>query len=122
VRRTHRVSLRLAAALLAALALTVPARADTLTRYWSLARAMHAIDGVRIRVGTRLVRVDADTTLCSGEGPKISRHGVRMWSRFVCTFTTFTKSGLDHDLDFKVYVTGRTRFTIRHAHWIPGVR
>jgi hypothetical protein len=45
-----------------------------------------------------------------------------MWSRFACTFTTFTKTAPDRDLDFHVYVTGRTRFVIRDAHWIRGVR
>ena len=83
---------------------------------------MRAIDGVRVRVGTRVVRIEADTALCSGAGPTIRRQGVRMWSRFVCTFTTFTKSGPDRDLEFHVYVTGQARFAIRDAHWIRGVR
>jgi hypothetical protein len=111
--------MRFTAVLLVALVIAVPARAVTLTRYWSVAHVMRAIDGVRIRVGTRVVRIDKDTTLCSGEGRKILRHGVRAWSRFVCTFTTFTKTGLDRDLEVRVYVTG---FAIRDAHWIRGVR
>jgi hypothetical protein len=114
--------MRLAAALLVALVLAVPARAATPSRYWSMAHLMHALDRTRIRVGTHLVRVHADTTLCSGEGRRIRRHGVGMWSRFACTFTTFTKTRPDLDLDFQVYVTGRTRFVIRDAHWIRGVR
>jgi hypothetical protein len=114
--------MRFAAVLLVALVIVVPARAATLTRYWSVAHVMRAIDGVRLRVGTRVVRIDTATTLCSGEGRKVIRHGVRTWSRFVCTFTTFTKAGLDRDLEFQVYPTSRTRFAIRDAHWITGVR
>jgi hypothetical protein len=114
--------MRFTAVLLIALVIAVPTRAATLTRYWSVAHVMRAIDGVRLRVGTRVVRIDTDTTLCSGEGRKTLRHGVRAWSRFVCTFTTFTKTGLDRDLEFQVYPTGRTRFVIRDAHWVLGVR
>jgi hypothetical protein len=117
-----RVSLRLAAVLLVVLVLAGPARAATATRYWTLAHAMRAIDGVRIRVGTRVVRIGTDSTLCSGEGRKIRRHGVRMWHRFACTYTTFTKKGIDRDLEFQVYVIGRTGFAIRDAHWITAIR
>jgi hypothetical protein len=118
----QRVSLLLAAAFLVAVVFAVPSRATTLTRYWTLAHAMRAIDGVRIHVGTRVVRIETDSTLCSGEGRSIRRHGERKWNRFVCTYTTFTKSGLDRDLEFRLYVTGRTRFVIRDAHWIGAVR
>ena len=114
--------MRLAAALLVVLVLAVSsARATTLPRYWSVAHLMRAVGGVRIRVGTRSVRIHADTTLCSGEGRRIRRHSVGMWSRFACTFTAFTKTGPGRDLDFQVYVTGRTRFAIRDGHWIRGV-
>jgi hypothetical protein len=118
----HRASMRVAAALLIALVLAAPAGAATLDRYWSVTRVMRAVDGVRIRVGTHAIRIHNDTTLCSGEGRSIRRGGVRRWSRFVCTFTTFTKAGIDRDLEFQVYVTGPKRFAIRDAHWISGVR
>jgi len=115
--------MRLAAALLVVLVLAVSsARATTLPRYWSVAHLMRAVGGVRIRVGTRSVRIHADTTLCSGEGRRIHRYGVGMWSRFVCTFTLFTKTTPDRDLEFHAFVTDRTRFVIRDAHWIRGVR
>jgi hypothetical protein len=113
--------MRFAAVLLVALALAIPAGAATLGRFWSIAHVMRATDGVHLRVGTRVVRLHADTMLCSGEGRRIRLHGVRMWSRFACTFTT-TKGGVDLDLEFQVYVTGRTRFAIRDAHWIRSVR
>jgi hypothetical protein len=113
---------RIAAALLTALVLAAPAGAATLNRYWSVAHVMRAVDGGRVRVGTHILRIHEETTLCSGEGRRIRRKGVRMWTRFVCTFTTFTKAGIDRDLEFQVYITGRRRFVIRHAHWISGVR
>jgi hypothetical protein len=113
--------MRFAAALLVALVLAVPARAATPSRYWSMAHVLHALDTTRIRVGTHLVRVHADTTLCSGQGRSIRRHGARMWSRFACTFTTITKTGIGRDLEFHVDITGRTSFAISDAHWIRGV-
>jgi hypothetical protein len=118
----HRVTMRFTVVLLIALVLAAPARAAELTRYWSVAHVMRAIDGVRIRAGTRIVVIDRDTTLCSGEGGSTRRHGLRMWSRFACTFTTFTKRGLDRDFEFHVYVTGGTQFGIHDAHWIRAVR
>jgi hypothetical protein len=114
--------MRFGVALLIALVFAVPAQAATPTRYWPVAHVMRASDGVLLRVGTRIVRLDADTTLCSGTGRRIRRRGVRMWTRFVCTFTTLTKAGLDRDLEFHVYVIDRIRFGIRDVHWIRGVR
>jgi hypothetical protein len=114
--------MRFAVVFLLAIVLAVPAGAATLTRYWSVAHAMRSIDGARVRVGTRVLRIHADTTVCSGKGRRIRRQGMRMWSRFVCTFTTFTKIGLDRDLEFDVQVTGRARFLIRDADWIAAIR
>jgi hypothetical protein len=41
-----------------------------------------------------------------------------MWRRFVCTFTTFDRQGVDRDLDFRVRVTGTTRFVVLDPHWV----
>jgi hypothetical protein len=87
-----------------------------------MAKVMRAIDDVRVRVGTRVIRIHSETTLCSGEGPSIRRRGIRMWSRFSCTYTTFTKGGVDRDLDFRVRVTGARRFVISDAHWVAASR
>jgi hypothetical protein len=114
--------MRLAALAGTAIVLAAPTVGLALGQYWPVAKVMRAIDGTRVRVGTRVVRIDTETTLCSGEGRSVVRRGVRMWSRFACTFTTFTRSGVDRDLDFQVYVTGRTRYAIRHAHWALGTR
>ena len=104
------------------LALGEPAFGRALRWYWPMAKLMRAIDDVRVRVGTRVVRVHAETTLCSGEGPSIRRAGTRRWSRFSCTYTTFTKQGVDRDLDFRVRVTGLKRFVISDAHWVRATR
>jgi hypothetical protein len=54
---------------------------------------MRAIDDVRVRVGSRVVRIDAATALCSGEGRGVMRRGLRTWLHFRCTFTTFGATG-----------------------------
>jgi hypothetical protein len=95
-----------------------PAAGRALRWYWPMAKLMRAIDDVRVRVGTRVVRIHTETTLCSGEGPSIRRREVRRWSRFSCTYTTFTKLGVDRDLDFRVRITGTRRFVITDAHWV----
>jgi hypothetical protein len=100
------------------LAFAAPAAGRALRWYWPMAKVMRAIDDVRVRVGTRVVRIHSETTLCSGEGPSIRRRGTRRWSRFSCTYTTFTRQGVDRDLDFRVRVTGLKRFVISDAHWV----
>ena len=88
--------------------------------YWSVMKVLRRIDGTRIHVGTRTVRIDSDTALCSGRGRSIRKDGVRRWRRFACTYTTFTKSGVDRDVEFRVRVLGTTRFAIYDAHWVGG--
>jgi hypothetical protein len=99
-----------------------PAAGRELRSYWPTAKVLRVIDGVRVRVGTRVIRIQSETTLCSGEGPSVRRRGIRMWSRFSCTFTTFTRQGLDRDLDFRVRVKSSTRFVISDAHWVGTTR
>jgi hypothetical protein len=114
--------MRLAALITLALALAAPATGRELRAFWPVAKAMRVIDGAKVRVGSRVVRIRAATTLCSGEGRSIRRGGVRRWARFACTFTTFTKQGVDRDLEFRVYVTGRNRYVIRDPRWIGAIR
>lgn len=114
--------MRFTALMAISLVLTPAAAGSALRWYWPVGKVMGAIDKARVRVGTHVVRVDSDTTLCSGEGRSIRRSGVRRWTRFACTFTTFTRQGVDRDLEFRVYVTGRNRYAIRDAHWIRGPR
>jgi hypothetical protein len=115
----HSGRVRLGVVLIAlAFAAVGPAAAATSGRYWSVAKTMRKIDEVRVRVGARVVRIESETTLCSGEGPSIRRHGARRWSRFACTFTTFTRRGVDRDLEFLVRVLGPKRFALRDVHWV----
>jgi hypothetical protein len=104
------------------LALAAPAYGEAATAYWPMAKLMRRIDDVRVRVGTRVVRIHSETTLCSGEGRPIRRRGVRMWSRFWCTYTTFTKQGVDRDLEFRVDIVSTRRFVIRDVHWVVASR
>jgi hypothetical protein len=96
----------------------VPTAAQASVPYWSIRKLLHRIDGARIHVGTRTVRVDKDTALCAGVGRSIRRNGFRMWRRFICTYTTFTRGGVGRDLEFRVRVLGVRRYAISEAHWI----
>jgi hypothetical protein len=87
------------------------------SRHWSLQKVMRKIDEMQIRVNRRVVRVESDSALCSGEGASIHRGGVRMWRRFACTFTTFTKRGIGRDLEFRIRITSATRFVVFDVRW-----
>ena len=105
--------------MLAALVLAAPASAAD-ARYWSVAKVMRSIDGARIDVGTRVVRVESDTALCSGSGGSRRVRGVRVWRVFFCTYTTFTKRGIGPDLEFSVRPVSARRFVITGARWVSG--
>ena len=107
---------------MALLLFAAPAAAQASLPYWPMMKLMRRLDGARIHVGTQAVRVDKDTTLCAGRGPSIKRDGVRRWRRFICTYTTFTKQGVDRDLDFQVRVLGSRHFAVSDAHWVGGSR
>jgi hypothetical protein len=83
---------------------------------WTLTKTMRRIDGARIHVGSRRIRVDRDTTLCSAEGRRIRRRGNVYSKHFLCTYTT--NGGLGRDVQFRVHVLGRTRFVITDGQWI----
>lgn len=114
--------MRAGVVLVALLIAVAPAAAATPARYWSTTKALHRIDGATIPVGTRAVRVHSATTLCAGEGTSIRRHGIRLWRRFACTYTTFTKAGVDRDLDFRIRTLGATRYAVSDAHWVRPAR
>lgn len=97
-----------------------PAAAHTSGAFWSVAKVMRAIDDARIRIGTKVVRVDSDTALCSGEGRARLREGVRTWTHFRCTFSTFTARGPGRDVEFRLHALDARRFAITSARWIPG--
>ena len=100
----------------AALVLAAPAGAHSGPWCWTFAKTMRRIDGARVHVGGRTVRVHRGTTLCSGEGRRIRKAGKLYRKHFLCTYTT--NGGLGRDVEFRVHVRGRQRFLISDAHWI----
>ena len=88
--------------------------------FWSVSKVMRGIDDTRIRAGTKVVRVDSDTTLCSSEGYARLRRGVRTWTHFRCTFSTLTERGPGPDVEFRVHALDVRRFTVSSARWILG--
>jgi hypothetical protein len=111
-----------AGAILAAFLLCVTSASATSAQYWSLDRVHRQLDRTVIVVGSQRVRVHSATTLCAGAGRPIRRSGIRMWRRFTCRYTTFTKAGLGPDLDLLVYVRSATRFSVARANWVEGIR
>jgi hypothetical protein len=89
--------------------------------YWSVGKVLQRLDGARIYIGSRSVKVDSATTLCAGLGRPVRSGSVRKWHRFACTYTTFTKAGVDRDVDFRVYIRTRTRFAVASARWVAGL-
>jgi hypothetical protein len=116
--RGMRAGVVLTALVLVAAAASAADAARDAVPFWSMDKVMRKLDGDLVHVGSRKVRIHSDTTLCSGRGASIRRNGVRMWRRFLCTYTTFTKAGVDRDLEFRVRVLSRTRYAVSDAHWV----
>jgi hypothetical protein len=106
------------ALILGSLALAAPAGAHDVRVFWSAAKVMRVIDEVPVRVGGTRLRIEADTTLCSGQGTSRRRSGVRRWRHFVCTYTTISRRGIGRDLEFRVHVLGVRRFVITDTRWV----
>jgi hypothetical protein len=87
---------------------------------WPLPRLMAAIDGKRVIAAGRSIRIETESTLCGGEGRSVRSGGVRRWSRFACTYTTFGARGIERDLEFHVRVVGPRRIAVTAARWIVG--
>ena len=87
--------------------------------HWSLGKVMQLIDRTRIRVGDRIIRIDAGTTLCSGVGRGVRRQGIRAWSEFDCTYSVFVGAGI-YDCGFRVDVVGRREYRVTHIRWLSG--
>jgi hypothetical protein len=104
--------------ILGSLALAAPAGAHDRPFFWSVPKVMRAIDDARVRVGTNVVRIDVDTTLCAGEGTSRRRRGIRRWRHFLCTYTTMTPRGIGRDVEFRVHVLSARRSAITDAHWV----
>jgi hypothetical protein len=86
---------------------------------WSLAKVMKLIDGERVMVDGRRVRIRSATALCSGVGEARELGGVRRWRAFDCTYTLF-RGGIDRDLEFRVSVLGKDSYLLSHFRWLGG--
>jgi hypothetical protein len=101
--------------------IVVPSGGATAGSFWTVVKVLRKLDRTSIPVARRSIRVRSETTLCAGEGPSIRVRRVRMWRRFVCTYTTYTRRG-DRDLDFRVHTRTATVFTVSDAHWVGPTR
>jgi len=109
-----------AGVVLALLMLLAGSAAAGTISYWSSTTVLRRLDGARIQVGSRAMRIDSETTLCGGLGRSIRRNGERRWRRFDCTYTTFTRAGVGRDIEFRLDVVSATRFRLSDARWIVG--
>jgi hypothetical protein len=80
---------------------------------------MQRIDGKRIHIGERVVRIDDETMLCSGVGRAVRQRGVRAWKHFDCTYSVFARRGI-YDCEFRVHVLGLRKYLITNARWTSG--
>jgi hypothetical protein len=113
---------RVTLVLVVSITLAQPANGAGVASYWPVSKLMRAIDGKPVSVEGRRVRVDAETTLCAGRLAPRRVRGVRAWRSFACTYTTFTRKGVDRDLDFRVRTLDGKRFKITDAHWVAATR
>ena len=81
---------------------------------WTHAALVRRLDGRRIEVEGRSVRIDAGTVTCGGLGrPKARIHDEPAWTRFRCLQPTFTAGGpAGPDAIFFVEPTGSNSFAV----------
>jgi len=95
-----------------------PAAGHTGAPTWTLAKVMRQIKGARIHIGGRVLRVDANATLCSGDGSAVRWGGIGHWRHFTCTWTTFyARRRLDRDITFRVHTLTRVRMLITNVRY-----
>jgi hypothetical protein len=85
---------------------------------WPYAKLITHLEGKRLVVGRRTVRLDRGLLICSGRGAVAVRGGTRRWRRFICTQTTFA-NGVDRDISFDVAVTSSDRLVTRAERYGP---
>ena len=74
------------------------------------------LDGTKIRIGDRTIRIDGAVTACTGQGRARRRAGSPAWNHFRCIESTLSPRG--RDVAFVVHVHGARRFTVSEAHYI----
>jgi hypothetical protein len=84
---------------------------------WTVPWLMKRISGATVHVGTWKGRVEAQSTLCSGEGPAVRWGGIGHWRHFMCTWTTFAPGGISRDVTFRVHTITARRFLITNARF-----
>jgi hypothetical protein len=95
-----------------------PAEAHSGAPMWTLAKVMRKIQGARIRIGGRALRVRAAATLCSGDGRAARWGGIGHWRHFTCTWTTFdAQRRVDRDITFDVHTLTRVRMLISNVRY-----
>ena len=115
----HRACVGSKAAAAVALVVLLGTQAAAAAPGWPLTRVMRALDGRAVSVAGRTVRIEADSTLCGGEGRSVRVRGVRRWVRFACTYTSFGRRGIERDLEFRVTVVDGRRLRVGSAAWVP---
>ena len=112
-----------AAAAAAVVAMIAGAEATQATAHagtptWSLRTVLSRIDGARVRIGAWSGRVQAASTLCSGDGRGFRWSGTRHWRHFTCTWTVLdVHGGVDRDVTFRVHTLTAKRFAITNARF-----
>jgi hypothetical protein len=81
---------------------------------WTRGRLLRRLEGRRIRIGDRRVRLRGDTLACGGVGRAESgRGGARAWRRFRCVQPTFPPGTVaGPDAIFFVEPSGRKAFAV----------
>jgi hypothetical protein len=87
--------------------------------HWQLQKVLQTIHAKRIHIGGHVVRIDSETTLCSGAGRAIRQRSARAWKHFDCTYSVFVAGGI-YDCDFRVHVRGLRKYLITNARWTSG--
>lgn len=86
---------------------------------WTLRGVLRRLDGRRIPVGERSVRLDRDTIACGGVSRAEPRaHAKPAWTRFRCVQPTFPPGSVaGPDAIFVVEPTGRRTFVVTGARF-----
>jgi hypothetical protein len=83
---------------------------------WSRKKLVRTLAGSRIRVQGRVVRLDAGTLTCLGEGGGQRGADGRVWTEFSCIQPTFPSDQLaGPDAIFRVQATGPAKFLVTDA-------